>query len=97
MTQGYLLSPTIFNVVVDAVVRNWVTVMVKGAEERGNCGKYFRHQNTLLYSDNRMIALSETHGLQGAFINIVGMFDRVGLRTNVGKTVGMVFRPCQAL
>ena len=31
MTQGYLLSPTIFNVVVDAVLRHWVTVLT--AEE----------------------------------------------------------------
>ena len=30
--QGDPLSPTIFNVVVDAVVRHWVSVMVKGAE-----------------------------------------------------------------
>ena len=27
---------------------------------------------------------------------MVGLFDRVGLRKNVGKTVGMVFHPCQA-
>ena len=31
VTQGDPLSPTIFNVVVDAVVRQWVTVMVEGA------------------------------------------------------------------
>ena len=28
VTQGYLLSPTIFNVVVDAVVCNWVLMVV---------------------------------------------------------------------
>ena len=27
---------------------------------------------------------------------LVGLFDRVGLRNNVGKTFGMVFHPCQA-
>ena len=32
VTQGDLLSPTIFNVLVDASVRHWVTVMVEGAE-----------------------------------------------------------------
>ena len=31
--QGDLLSPTIFSVVVDAVVRHWVSVMVEGAED----------------------------------------------------------------
>ena len=33
-----LLPPTIFNVVVDAVVRNWVTVVIAGVEERGKHG-----------------------------------------------------------
>ena len=33
LTQGYPLSPTIFNVVVNAVARHWVTVMVEGEEE----------------------------------------------------------------
>ena len=33
VTQGYLFSPTIFNVVVYAMARHWVTVMVEGAEE----------------------------------------------------------------
>ena len=28
--QGYPMSPTIFNVMVDAVVRYWVEVMVEG-------------------------------------------------------------------
>ena len=39
VTQGDLLSPTIFNVVVDVVVSHWVTVMVEGAEERGERGQ----------------------------------------------------------
>ena len=34
--------------------------------------------------------------LQEAFIILVGLFDRVGLETNVGKTVVMVFHPLQA-
>ena len=37
--QGDLLSPTIFNVVVDAVTRHWVIVMVEGAAERGKRGQ----------------------------------------------------------
>ena len=38
VTQGDPLSPTIFNVVVDAVVRHCVAVMVEGAGERGEYG-----------------------------------------------------------
>ena len=33
------LSPTIFNVVVDTLVRHWVTVVIAGAEERDKRGK----------------------------------------------------------
>ena len=33
--------------------------------------------------------------LQGAFNDLVGLFDRVVLQTNTGKTVGMVYHPCQ--
>ena len=33
------LSLAIFNVVVNAVVRNWVMVVIAGEEERGECGQ----------------------------------------------------------
>ena len=39
MTQGDLLSPTISNVVVDAVVRHWVTGVIADAEEQGELEK----------------------------------------------------------
>ena len=38
VAQGDLLSPTIFNVVVDAVVRHWVNGLVDEAEEKGENG-----------------------------------------------------------
>ena len=38
VTQGDPLSPTILNVVVDAVMRNWVSVMEEGAEDWGGHG-----------------------------------------------------------
>ena len=43
-----------------------------------------------------MVALSDPHWLQWAFNALVSLFKRVGLRTNFGKTVSMVCRPCQA-
>ena len=39
VTQGDPLSPTIFNVVVDAVVCHWVTGIIVDAEEQGKLGK----------------------------------------------------------
>ena len=56
VTQGDPLSPMIFNVVVDAVMRHWVSVMVEGAEERGGRRQEGRHQNSLFYVDNGMVA-----------------------------------------
>ena len=97
VTHGDPLSPTIFNVVVGAVVRHWVTVILEGAEERGECGQEGRRTNSLFYADYGMVASSYPCWLQGSFGNLVGLFDGVGLRTNVGKTVDMVYRPCQAV
>ena len=96
LTQGDPLSPTIFNVVVDAVVRNWLTVVIAFAEERGERKQEGMHQTALFYADDGMVASSDPRWLQGAFNTLVSLFDRVGLRTNLGKTVGMVFRPYQA-
>ena len=39
VTQGDPMSPIIFNVVVDAVVRQWVTMALEEAEKRGERGK----------------------------------------------------------
>ena len=78
------------------MVRHWVAVMVEGYEERGECGQEGRHQIALFYADYGMVTLSDPRCLQGAFSTLVGLFDSFGLRTNVGKTVGMVCRPCQA-
>ena len=93
VTQVDPFSPTIFNVVVNAVVRNWATVVIAGVEERGKRGKESMHQASLFYTDNGMVVLSDPRWIQGALITLVGLFDRVGLRTNVGKSVGMVCRP----
>ena len=49
MTQGDTLFPTIFNVVVEAVVRHWVTSVIADAdaEERGNMVREGIHQAAL--------------------------------------------------
>ena len=82
--------------VVDAVVRYWVAVTVEGSEERGERGQYSRHKSAPFYADYGMVTLSDPRWLQGEFSTLVRLFDRVDLLTNVGKTVGMVCRPCQA-
>ena len=80
--------------VVDAVVRHWVTLAVEEAEKRVERGKEGRHQAALFYADDGMVASSDPRWLQWAFNALVGLFERVGLRKNVGKTVSMTCRPC---
>ena len=92
LTQGDPLPPTIFNVMVGAVVQHWVELMVEVSEERGK-----RRQTALFYRGDGMVTLLDPHWIQGAFDTLVGLFDRVSLRINVGKTVVMVCRPFQAV
>ena len=73
-----------------------MTVVLVEAKKRGERRNEGRHQSALLYADDGMVALSNPRWLQWAFDTLVGSFKRVGLRTNVGNTVSMVCRPCQA-
>ena len=95
--MGVPLSPTIFNVVVGAVVRHWFDVMVESADKQSGRGQEGRHQNALFYVDGGMVAVLDPRWLQGAFSTLVGLVDRVGLNTNVGKAVGIFCRPTASI
>ena len=82
--------------VVDVVVHHWVNGLVDKAEAKGETGREVRHQSAVFYADNGMVVSSESAWLQGAFNALLAIVDRVGLLTNVGKTVSMVCHPCQA-
>ena len=43
-----------------------------------------------------MVVSSDPAWLQGALSDLVAIFNRVGLLTNVGKTVSMTCHPCRA-
>ena len=97
VTQGDPMSPTIFNVVMEAVVRHWVTGVIADAEAQGELVQEGQHQVALFYTYDGMVVSSYPLWIQGVFNTLVGLFDRMGLRKNVGKTVGMVCHPCQAV
>ena len=44
-----------------------------------------------------MELFTEPEWLYGAFNTLTGLFERVGIRKNVGKTVNMICRPCRAV
>ena len=59
VTQGDPLSPTIFNVVMDAVVRNWIEGLVTETAEKGETGREGRYQSEVFYADDGMVVLSD--------------------------------------
>ena len=77
VTQGNPLSPTIFNVVVDVIVRHWVHGVVEEEEAQGETGREGRHQAELFHAEDGMVASLDPAWLQCAFNALVGLFDRV--------------------
>ena len=75
MTQWEPLPLNLFNVVVDAVVHQYAEEMVDIVGGKGRSGQEGRHQNSLFYADNNILALSDSVWIQGAFITLVGLFD----------------------
>ena len=90
VTQVGPLSPTIFNVVVDTVIRHWVTVVggYQGDTVQG-LGESIQTLAALFCAGDGLIVSPESSRLQGTFEVLMGLFDQVGLLTNEGKMVSM--------
>ena len=89
VTQGGPLSPTIFNLMVDAIVREWVFQMEAADFDTTD----IRVIAAVFYADDGLIAARDAKRLQQAFDMLIDLFDRVGLATNETKTKVMVFLP----
>ena len=57
-------------------------------------GREIQWLATLFYSDDWLLSFPRLVRLKEALYVLKGMFDRVGIQTNVKKTVGMVCYPC---
>ena len=89
VTQGGPVSPTIFNLMVDAVIREWERLLLLEGYPLGQV----RVLVSIFYADNGLIAARDPEVLQTAIDLLTGLFDRVGLQTNTKKTEAMVFLP----
>ena len=70
--------------------------MGEGTGIQGGHGYEGIHQNDLFYTDGGMVAFWDPGCLPGAFITLVGLFERVGWKMKIRKMVGMVCLPIQA-
>jgi hypothetical protein len=82
--QGDIMSPTIFNMVCDAVIRHSMKIF----------DQIYPHANAdtniLFYADDGVITSSNAQELQHLLDIITNAFGRVGLQMNVKKTKTMI-------
>ena len=94
MTQGGPLSPTIFNLMVDAVIGEWLRQVVSAESARdGITSADIRRLLACFCADDGLVLSRDPAVLQRAFDALTGLFDRVGLRTNTKKTEVMIMFP----
>ncbi len=94
MTQGGPLSAKLFNILVEAVVREWLHQLHDGGivdpEELDLLMAAFF---AIFYVDNAYLIARDPDFLQVALNSLVSLFERVGLETNIKKMQAMVCTP----
>jgi len=71
---GSILCPLIFNIVVDSVVRYWMTIMVDEGGTSAMTGLTVMELLLLFYADDGMIASRDPAWLQEALTVLVALF-----------------------
>ena len=85
VTQGDIISPCIFNIVIDAVLRTWYT-RVNPMIERAVLPEISAN----FYADDGLIAGFNAEQVQHGLSTITELFAKVGLNMNAAKTKSMV-------
>ena len=93
VTQGGPLLYCIFNVVVDAVVREWLQQVLGEEAVASGYGLAIRNFLAIFYTRNAMVASRCPQQLQDATNILVRLFDCIGLRTNTLKTKVIICVP----
>ena len=94
--QGYPLSLTIFNVVLDSVICHWVTVVTPTEARTGFLGLMIIYLLAYFYANDSLVSSTQPERLHRAFYVLAGLFNQVVLWINTVNTVGMVCQPCHA-
>ena len=93
VTQGGPLSPRLFNVMVNAVVREWLRQVLGDESAKSGYGDHVRNFLALFYVDDGYIASQNKEQLQEALDILIGLFEHAGPVTNVTKTKAMTCIP----
>ena len=93
VTKGDLFFPTVFNIVLDAVVRE-VPMKVFGLQEEHHGMGWVSGEHTIfLYVEDGCIATRNLIWVQKTLTTVVCIFKRVVLQMNLGKKKAMVCDP----
>ena len=78
---------------VDAIVREWLRHTIDDDAMSDRVDEEIRDVLAAFYADDRRIQRRDPVRLQAAMDILVGLFERVGLRTDVEKMKVIVFLP----
>jgi hypothetical protein len=94
VTQGGPLSAKLFNIMVDAVVRDWHWILRKESDMEGEeLDKMMDALFALFYVDDAYLVAQDPILLQRAIDSLASTFERVGLETNTTKTKATTCTP----
>ena len=94
VTQGGPLLAKLFNIMVDAVVREWFQQLQLGREyDEMEFAGYITTLFAIFYVDDAYLASWDPEFLQYALTHLVCLFKCIGLQTNTTKTQTMICTP----
>ena len=88
-------SISMFNIVVDAVIWHWVTLVYGEEDVPYDFRQAVQCLAVLFYVDDRLLDSPRPARLQAALDVLTGLFDTVGYCNNANKTVGVVCQTYQ--
>ncbi len=94
VTQGSPLSAKLFNILVDAVVWEWMQQLEEdGDYKEEEVAEYMATLFAIFYVNDAFLASRDAGFLQHALTLLVDLFERVGLQANRSKTQTMICTP----